>query len=155
MTAHTPVEDEVHNEMMKTCLNELKKRGFTDLRATFENMTRPEQINDYTPDFTFSKNGKQRIFVIFEVETCSSIMSKHTERKLKTFYQQAKATGGEFHLAVPKFCNGSSGRTLADQKLGELNIKADVIWTVNGALRHKTTRTLTHNESPGSYDPRT
>ena len=133
---------------MKTCLNELKKRGFTNLRATFENMTRPEQINDYTPDFTFNKNDKQRIFVIFEVETCSSITSKNTEKKWKAFYQQAKATGdGEFHLAVPKFCNGNSGRTLANQKLGELNIKADTIWAVNGALRHRTTRTPTHNES--------
>lgn len=148
LTARISVEDEVHNEMMKTCINELKKLGFTNLRATFENMTRPEQISGYVPDFTFNKNNKQGISVIFEVETCSTIMHEHIEKKWKTFYQQAKATGGEFHLAVPKFCNGDSGRTLADQKLGELNIKADVIWAVNGTLRHRTTRTPTHNESP-------
>ncbi len=142
------VDDEVHKEMMKTCLNELKKLGFTDLRANFENMARPEQISGYVPDFTFNKNNKQEISVIFEVETCSTIMYEHIEKKWKTFYQQANATGGEFHLAVPKFCNSGSGRTLTNQRLVELNIRADVIWAVNGTLRHKTTGTPTHNKSP-------
>ena len=132
--------------MMKTCLNELKKRGFINLRAVFENMTRPEQIDEYIPDFTFNKNDKPSIFVIFEVETCSSMMSENADKKWKAFYGQARATGGEFHLAVPKFCNGDLGRTLADRKLQELGIEADLVWAVNGSLRYKGTNMPKHNE---------
>ena len=146
LTAYASVEDEVHNEMMKTCLNELKKRGFINLKAVFENMPQPEQIDDYMPDFTFNKKDKPSIFVIFEVETCSSIMSKDTDKKWKIFYERAKASDGEFHLAVPKFCNGDSGRILANQKLQELNIEADLVWAVNGSLRCKGADVPTHDE---------
>jgi len=146
LTAHASAEDEVHSEMMKTCLNELKKRGFINLRAVFENMTRPEQINEYIPDFTFKKNDKPSIFVIFEVETCSSMMGKDADKKWKAFYERAKASGGEFHLAVPKFCNGDSGRALANRRLQELSIEADLVWAVNGSLRCKGTNVPTHNE---------
>ena len=131
---------------MKTCLNELKKRGFADLRANFENMPRPEQIDEYIPDFTFNKNDKPSIFVIFGVETCSSMMSENADKKWKTFYGQARATSGEFHLAVPKFCNGDSGRALANRRLQELSIEADLVWAVNGSLRCKGTNVPTHNE---------
>ncbi len=146
LTAYASVEDEVHNEMMKTCMSELRKRGFINLKAVFENMPQPEQIDEYMPDFTFNKKDKPSLFVIFEVEPCSSIMSKDADKKWRAFYERAKASGGEFHLAVPKFCNGDSGRTLANRKLQELGIEADLIWAVNGSLRCKGANVPTHSE---------
>jgi hypothetical protein len=131
------VEDELHKEMVRTVLDELRKRGFTNLRANFESMTPPDQVFGFVPDFTFSKNDSQGTFVVFEVETCSTLMSEDTAKKLKVFFERVRAVGGEFHLAVPKMCDGSSGRALADQQLEKLQIKADLVWTVNGSLRHR------------------
>lgn len=69
MDAVASVEDELHREMVKTVLDELRKRGFTDLRAKSENMTPPEQVFGFVPDFTFNKNDPKETFVVFEVET--------------------------------------------------------------------------------------
>jgi hypothetical protein len=131
------MEDELHREMVKTVLDELRKRGFVNLRANLENMTPPEGILEFVPDFTFNKNDPEGKFVVFEVETCSSMISEDTARKWKAFFERARAVGGEFHLAVPKMCDGNSGRALADQQLEKLQIKADVVWAVNGSLRHR------------------
>jgi hypothetical protein len=84
-----------------------------------------------------SKNEPRGKFVVFEVETCSTLMSEDTAKKLKVFFERVRAVGGEFHLAVPKMCDGDSGRALADQQLEKLQIKADLVWTVNGSLRHR------------------
>jgi len=131
------LEDELHKEMVKTVLDELKKRGFSNLRANFEDMTPPERILEFVPDCTFEKSDPEGKFVVFEVETCSSMISEDSARKWKVFFERARAVGGEFHLAVPKMCNGNSGRALVDQQLGKLQIKADVVWAVNGSLQHR------------------
>jgi hypothetical protein len=131
------MEDELHREMVKTVLDELKKRGFANLRANFENMTMPERILEFVPDFTFNKSDPEGKFVVFEVETCGSLMSEDSARKWKAFFDRARVVGGEFHLAVPKMCDGSLGRALADQQLAKLQIKADVVWAVNGSLQHR------------------
>jgi hypothetical protein len=131
------LEDELHKEMVRTVLDELRKRGFVNLRANFENMTPPEGILEFVPDFTSNKNDAEGRFVVFEVETCSSMISEDSARKWKAFFERARAVGGEFHLAVPKMCDANSGRALAGQQLGKLQIKADVVWAVNGSLRHR------------------
>lgn len=131
------MEDELHIEMVRTALDELRKRGFANLKANFGNMPQPERILEFMPDCTFNKNDPEGRFVVFEVETCSSLLSEDTERKWKAFFERARAVGGEFHLAVPKMCNGNSGRSLTDQQLGKLQIKADVVWAVNGSLQHR------------------
>jgi hypothetical protein len=137
LTATASEEDELHREMVMTVFDELKKRGFVNLRANFENVTPPERILEFVPDFTFNKNDPEGKFVVFEVETCSSMIGEDTGRKWKAFFEKAKAVGGEFHLAVPKMCGGNSGRALADEQLGKMQIKADLVWAVNGSLQHR------------------
>ena len=128
-------DNEVHMEMMKTVLKEFTKERATNVRANFDDMTVPEKIDEFTPDLTFNSSGKNRKFVILEVETCHTITQPQSERKWRIFQEKAKETAGEFHLAVPKFCSGNSGRTLANQKLEEYQIKSDYVWVVNGCLQ--------------------
>ena len=130
------VDEDVHKEMMKTVLNEFRKQGFTNIKANVENMTTPEKVDDHTPDLTCNRNDKQQEFIILEVETCNTITLEQSKEKWRAFYRKSKDMKGEFHLAVPKFCNGSSGRTLANQRLEQLQLKANCVWAVNGDLQH-------------------
>jgi len=136
LTAYTLVDEEVHREMMRTVLNEFTKQGFTNIRASVENMTAPEKIGDYTPDLTCNRKDKQKEFVILEVETCNTVTQEQSEEKWRVFREKSKEMKGEFHLAVPKFCNGNSGRVLANQRLECARIRADYVWAVNGSLQH-------------------
>jgi hypothetical protein len=139
------VDEEVHRAMMKTVLKEFTRQGFTNIRANFEGMTMPEKIDDYTPDLTCNRKDKQHGFVILEVETCNTIAQRQSEEKWRVFYEKSRKITGEFHLAVPKFCNDNSGRTLANQRLEEFRIKADYVWAVNGSLQHIAMRTKAAN----------
>lgn len=123
--------------MVRTVIAELRNRKFTNIKANLEKMTLPEQISGFLPDFTFSKGDAHETFVIFEVETCSSLTSADTAKKWKAFFEKARVSGGEFHLAVPKMCGNTSGRALTDQQFEKLQIKADLVWTVNGSLQHR------------------
>lgn len=140
-------DEEVHIEMMRTILNEFTKQGFTNMRANVENMIAPEKIGDYTPDLTCNRKDKQKEFVILEVETCNTMAQEQSEEKWRAFCEKSKEMAGEFHLAVPKFCNGDSGRTLANQRLQRARIKADCVWAVNGSLRHITKIARTRNSN--------
>lgn len=60
---------------------------------------------------------------------------EQSEEKWRAFCEKSKEMTGEFHLAVPKFCNGNSGRTLANQRLKRARIKVDYVWAVNGSLQ--------------------
>jgi len=129
-------DEEVHREMMKTVLNEFTKQGFTNLQANFEGMTMPEKIGNYIPDLTCNRRDKHHEFVILEVETCCTLTRGQSEEKWRLFHEKARRMTGEFHLAVPKFCNGDSGRTLANQRVEQAGISADCVWAVNGSLKH-------------------
>lgn len=131
------MENELHKEMVRTVIAELRNRKFTNIRANLENMTPPEQISGFLPDFTFNKNDPQQTFVVFEVETCNSLTGENTAKKWKAFFEKARVAGGEFHLAVPKMCGNTSGRALTDQQFDRLQIKADLVWIVNGSLQHR------------------
>lgn len=133
-------DEEVHREMMKTVLNEFTKQGFTNLQANFEGMTTPEKIGNYIPDLTCNRKDKQHEFVILEVETCNTMTQEQSEEKWRAFCEKSKEMAGEFHLAVPKFCNGNSGQTLVNQILERARIKAHYVWAVNGSLRQITIR---------------
>jgi hypothetical protein len=135
LTSIALVDKEVHREMMKTVLKEFTKQGFTNMRANVENMTAPEKIGDYAPDLTCRREDMQQGFVILEVETCNTMTQEQSEEKWRAFCEKAKKMIGEFHLAVPKFCNGNSGRTLASQRLERVRIKVDRLWVVNGGLQ--------------------
>lgn len=129
-------DEEVHREMMKTVLNDFTKRGFTNLKANFDGMTMPEKIGNYIPDLTCNRKDKLRGFVVLEVETCNTLVQEQSLEKWRLFHEKAVSMTGEFHLAVPKFCNGDTGRTLANQRLEQAGISADYVWAVNGSLKY-------------------
>lgn len=128
-------DEEVHAEMMKIILRDFAKRGFTNMRANFEGMPMPEKIDKFTPDITCNRNDSHQVSLILEVETYETITQPQSEHKWKKFYEKSRRIDGEFHLAVPKFCNGNSGRAFTSQKLEEFGIKAGYIWEVNGYLQ--------------------
>jgi len=145
LTINPLADEEVHREMMKTVLKEFTKQGFTNMRANVENMTAPEKIGGYAPDLTCNRKDMQRGFVILEVETCNTMTQVQSEEKWRAFCEKSKEMTGEFHLAVPKFCNGNSGRTLANQRLERARIKVDYVWAVNGSLQQIAMRAKTGN----------
>ena len=147
LTSIALVDKKVHREMMKTVLKEFPKQGFTNMRANVENMTAPEEINGYAPDLTCNREDMQQGLVILEVETCNTMTQEHSEEKWRAFHEKAKKVTGEFHLAVPKFCNGNSGRTLASQRLERVRIKVDRLWVVNGGLAAIARRAKTEDSS--------
>lgn len=129
MVTRTPTESQEHKNLVEMMFNYFVKQGYTNLKADLEGKTQPDQIGKHIPDLTCNKNDTKKTFIILEAETCSTISDEHTESQWKTFYNKAKEIDGEFHIVVPKTCNNSSGRTLAEQRLKELGISADTIWT--------------------------
>ncbi len=135
MVTRDSSEDEIHSEMIRLMIGQFKKQGYENLKADLAGEITPEQIGDFTPDLTCNKNDDKRTFIILEAETCSTISHKDTEKQWKTFFEESKELDCEFHLVVPKFCSGDSGGNIANQRLAELHIKADVVWKANHSLR--------------------
>ena len=134
MVIRTLAESEKHKKMVRMMLNHFKDQGYSNLKADRENETLPDQIGDHVPDLTCCKNDEKRILIIVEAETCDTMSHEHTEDQWKAFYRKSREVNGEFHLAVPRVCNGDSGQALANQRLDELNIKAHKVWRVNHSL---------------------
>ena len=129
MVTRELAESREHRSLIRMMLNYFRNQGYTNLRADLESQTPPEQIGDRIPDLTCNKNDFGRTFIILEAETCSTISHEHTEEQWKAFYRKAREVEGEFHLVVPRNCDDDSGRSLARQRLSELEITADHIWT--------------------------
>ncbi len=140
MTTPDTAEGEIKSEMMKIILQEFPKQGFTNIKAATGEQMRLGKEGEYTPDVTFNKNDERRTPVVMAVETCSAIAEERTGHKWRALHEEAERVSGQFHLAVPRFCNGNSGRDLAKRKLAELHLEADAVWAVNGSLRHFATR---------------
>jgi len=134
MVVRTPAESEKHEKIIRMMLNHFKDQGYTNLKADLENETLPDQIGDYVPDLTCCKNNEKKTPIFVEAETCDTISHEHTKGQWKAFYKKSREVNGEFHLAVPRVCNGGSGQALAKQRLDELNIKAQEVWKVNHSL---------------------
>lgn len=135
MVTRNSSEAEIHSKMIRLMIGQFKKQGYENLRADLAGETTPEQVGDFTPDLTCNKNDDKKTFIILEAETCGTISLKHTEKQWKTFFEKSKELDCEFHLVVPKFCGGDSGGNMANQRLAELHIKADVVWKANHSLR--------------------
>jgi len=121
-------ESEEHKRLVKMMLNHFKSKGYTNLKADLEGETPPNQIYGHIPDLTCNKNDAKGTFIILEAETCDTIFDEHTEDQWKTFYRKAREVGGEFHIVVPRTCNGESAFDLVEKRLKELGIRADSIW---------------------------
>ena len=145
MTSPDTAEDEVKREMIKVILQEFPKQGFTDIKTDSGEQMRLGKEEEYTPDVTFKRNDEHRTLVIMAVETCSALAEERTGRKWRVFHEEAKRVSGQFHLAVPRFCNGNSGRDVANRRLEELHLEADAIWAINGSLRYFAMRAKKQN----------
>jgi hypothetical protein len=90
-----------HDKMVKYIANSLKSQGYI-VKADhigWENGS-PEEIYNYIPDITASKNGQ---FFIFEVETCPTYKDVHTKEQLSSFSKK-----GTTYMMVPHACNRNS-----------------------------------------------
>ena len=134
MVVRTLAENEKHEKMVRMMLDHFKGQGYTNLKADLENETLPDRIGDYLPDLTCCKKDEKKTPIFVEAETCGTISHEHTEGQWKAFYRKSREVNGEFHLVVPKACNGDSGQALASQRLDELSIKAQEVWKVNHSL---------------------
>lgn len=105
-----------------------RKQGYKDIKADLEGYIRPDEIYGHRPDLTCRTKGFKRIFILLEAETRGTIFDPHTEAQWRAFYNQADQKRGEFHVVVPRICDGQPGRELANQRLRELNISAYLVW---------------------------
>ncbi len=128
----TSAESKEHIQLIEMMANHFKSLGCTDIKADLDGYSRPDSINGYIPDLTCYKNGVNRSLIILEAETCSSIFDQHTERQWTAFYNRSRTTGSEFHIVVPKTCNTSSSRESVKERLRQLGISANEIWTPRG-----------------------
>jgi len=111
--------------MMAECF---EKRGYTDIQADIEGYPTPPVIQgqpqNHRPDLLCNKTSSTQI--ILEAETEDTIDDEHTASQWSLFADWANNHGNEFHLVVPKGCVKA-----AKERLRELGIDADRIWTPN------------------------
>jgi hypothetical protein len=100
-------------------------QGFRNIKTDVPGMPSPDIIfgtkRNHVPDLTADNNGTR---IILEAETSNSIFDDHTASQWSLFSDAAKKARGEFHVVVPK-----GYRSTAEQRLTDLGIKVDTIWT--------------------------
>jgi hypothetical protein len=130
MASRNQSESVEHANLIKMMLNYFTQNGYSNIKADLQGYTASELVldgrgNNFLPDLTCNKNDAVKTRIILEAETCSTISDSHTADQWRAF---ARATG-EFHIVVPKTCNGQSGRTKAQDRLRGIGITAEQIWT--------------------------
>jgi hypothetical protein len=128
IVSRTELAGKEHNRLINMMANHFRKLEYTDIKADITGYTRPDEIYGHVPDLTCRKNDVTRTLIILEAETCDTIFHEHTDGQWKTFFNEASRKKGEFHLIVPKTCDGRSGRQMANERLNQLGISATV-WT--------------------------
>jgi hypothetical protein len=120
-----PQESKEHQDLINMMARHFVSQGYRNIRADVPGMVAPEVIHgtkqNHIPDLTADKNGSG---IILEAETASTIPGDHTASQWSLFSDAAKKASGEFHLVVPK-----GYRISAEQRLADLDLKADNIWT--------------------------
>jgi len=123
-----------HEQLVRIMASHFEKKGYSNIKADLPGYEQPGNIRsgavEHRPDVTCEKNeGGRRRVILLEAETGDSIEESHTASQWKLFRLAADQWGGEFHIIVPRQCGNSAGRDLAQQRLRELGISADEIWT--------------------------
>ena len=126
MIYRTSLTSEEHDRLIRMMANHFASLGYTEIKAHVSGYNRPDEIYGHFPDVACRKNDVKRTPIILEAETCDTIFHEHTDGQWKTFYNEAKRSDGEFHIIVPKTCNGRLGTEMANQKLQQLGISATV-----------------------------
>jgi hypothetical protein len=120
-----PQESKEHQDLINMMVRHFASQGYRNIRADVPGMVTPDVIlgtkQNHVPDLTADKNGTG---IILEAETASTISGDHTASQWSLFSDAAKKAGGEFHVVVPRGYRSSAGQRLAD-----LSLKADEIWT--------------------------
>ena len=118
-------ESKGHQDLINMMARYFATQGYRNIKADLPEMTSPDIIygtkRNHIPDLTANKNGTM---VILEAETSSTISDDHTASQWSLFSDAAKKAGGEFYIVIPK-----GYRNYAEQRLAELCIGADSIWT--------------------------
>jgi hypothetical protein len=118
-----------HVSMVKSIANYLSSKGFSAIKADLPDQSQPDLIywektkKGHVPDVTATLNNQN---YIFEVETDDSVNDEHTEDQWTLFAANAKQYSKQFIVVVPK-----GSETKAHQRLEELKISANDIWTVS------------------------
>ena len=123
-----------HQQLVRTMAVHYGRQGCSNIKADLPGYEQPHTIRsgsvEHRPDVTCTKTqGGHKRIIILEAETCESVEDSHTASQWKLFRLAADSWGGEFHIIVPRQCGNSAGRDLAHQRLRELGISADEIWT--------------------------
>ena len=122
-----PQESKEHQDLINMMARYFATQGYRNIKADVLGMVTPDVIlgtkRNHVPDLTADKNGTG---IILETETASTISDDHTASQWSLFSDAAKKAGGEFHVVVPK-----GYRSTAEQRLTDLGIRADNIWTSN------------------------
>jgi hypothetical protein len=133
MAQRNPSESAEHADLIRLMVNHFQSNGYGDIRADLPGYTQPDiihgSIQDHQPDLTCRSNGGQGRLVILEAETGITIGDQHTASQWTLFADAARRSGGEFHVVVPKFVNGASGSTVAQQRARQLGITLHEAWT--------------------------
>ena len=120
-----PSESSEHEDLINMMVQHFRSQGFRNIKADVPGIPSPDVIygtkKNHVPDITADKNG---IGIILEAETSSSICDDHTASQWNLFSDAARKSSGEFHIVVPK-----GFRKNAEQRVADLGVKADMIWT--------------------------
>lgn len=119
-----------HDNLVRMMVRHFDDLGYTNIKADLEGCElKPDEIDGHIPDLICNKNDTYGTKIILEAETCETISDDHTEDQWTSFRDAADEEGGEFHIVIPRICDSSSGREKVKERLEELEIEADEIWT--------------------------
>jgi len=97
-----------HDLLLKRLVRDLQLLGAKSIRADIEGFQKPTKIvwtrtqEGHIPDASATVNGSK---TIFEVETCDTLFSDHTESQLKLFGAYSKQQGVSCFIVVPAACH--------------------------------------------------
>ena len=107
-----PMAATEHDRLLAGLIDALRLIGATNIRADLNNLHRPAKIvwtrtqEGHIPDASATINGKK---VIFEVETCDTLFTDHTESQLKLFGAYSRQKKVPCFIVVPANCEIQAG----------------------------------------------
>ena len=121
----SPQESKGHQDLINMMARHFASQGYRNIRANIQGMVTPDVIlgaeQNHMRDLTAEKNGAR---IILEAETAGTISGGHTVSQWSLFSATAKKAGSEFRVVVPR-----GYRSSAEQRLADLGLRADEIWT--------------------------
>ena len=113
----TGADQLVHDRMVLTAINWLKKRGYQNFSADLDSyLDKPLLLKgevdgktvQHRPDIACQDPSGN--WLIAEVETCSSLTTEHTRSQWMLFRKIARMEGWGFMIGFPKHCRDVRGK---------------------------------------------